>query len=177
MITIDWGNTYVIDIPQSFLTLLSGTIYELDTDIFRKELKTLEASEIGIVFPDTHTHFTEITIAGIAYARAISIIVPYSVEFEDGQYTVILRGSNNNIWDVQGGILQQNQVQLVPTNSAGLINNQTGVSNAAAELIAGKVWDLLTADHTNAGSFGKAIEIINQGVKDGSIFIPHQTDI
>ena len=118
-ITIDW-TTKVISVPQADLTLISGTLYELDTDWFRLQLKDIEDGE-GMPFPDTHRHNTEVTVAGTTYARTIEIINGYSVEFEDGQYSVRLVGSNNNIFDVENGILVQNQVQVIPTNSAGLI--------------------------------------------------------
>jgi hypothetical protein len=50
----------------------------------------------------------------------VEILNPYSNEFEDGQYTIVLKESNNNIFDVENGFLVQNQVQVIPTNSAGL---------------------------------------------------------
>ena len=37
-------------------------------------------------------------------------------------------GSNNNIFDIENGILVQNQVQVIATNSAGNIVVETGVS-------------------------------------------------
>lgn len=119
-ITVTWG-TKTINVPQSYLTLLSGTIYELDSNQMRLDLKALEDDEAGMPFDDTHRHNTEVTIAGVTYARTIEIINGYQVEFEDGQYTVIIVGSNNNYHDVLAGVLAQNQVQVIPTNSAGLI--------------------------------------------------------
>ena len=113
--------TKVISIPQSDLTLESGTIYSLDSEQFRLDLKDWEDSEYGMAMPDTHRHNTTVTIAGVTYARTIEIINGYSLEFEDGQYTVIIEGSNNNFHDVLNGILVQNQVQVIPTNSAGLV--------------------------------------------------------
>lgn len=113
--------TYVITIPQADLTPVSGTLYELDTSAFRLELKSWEDSPEGIVQPKTHNHNTTVSVAGATYARAIVILAPYSIEFEDGQYTVILKNSNNNIFDVASGILVQNQVQVISTNAAGLI--------------------------------------------------------
>jgi len=118
-VTIDWA-TKVISIPQADLTLVSGTLYELDTNAFRLELKNIEDGE-GMPFPDTHRHNTEVTVAGTTYARTLEIINGYSVEFEDGQYSVRLVGSNNNFFDVEAGILVQNQVQVIPGNSAGLV--------------------------------------------------------
>jgi hypothetical protein len=99
-----------------------GTLYELDTDQLRLDLKALEANEEGIVFLDTHLHKSEYTVAGINYARAIEIINGYQIQFTpDSQWSVRLAGSNNNLFDVEAGILVQNQVQVIPTNSAGLI--------------------------------------------------------
>jgi hypothetical protein len=96
----------------------------MDTDQFRKDLKAWEANLTGGSYLlKTHLHNTEVTVAGTTFARAVEIIAPYSVEFEDGQYTIILEGSNNNIFDVASGILVQNQVQVIPTNSAGLIKD------------------------------------------------------
>jgi hypothetical protein len=119
-ISVDY-TTFIITIPQSDLTLVSGTFYTLDTDVFRLQLKDWEASVPGMAELKTHSHNTEVTIAGTTYARTIEILSPYSVEFEDGVYSVQLEGSNNNIWSVGDGILVQNSVQVIPTNSAGLI--------------------------------------------------------
>ena len=124
-ISIDWG-TKVISVPQSYLTLISGTLYELDTEQFRLDLKALEDDETGMPFPDTHRHATEVTVAGVTYARTIEIINGYSITFEDGQYSVRLVGSNNNFFDVENGILNQNQVQIISGNSAGLIVHTSG---------------------------------------------------
>jgi len=123
--------TLVIYVPKTYLNLESGTIYSLDSDVFRLDLKGLEDDEEGIAHPDTHRHNPEVTIAGVTYAKTIEIINNYSVEFEDGQYTVIIEGSNNNFHDVLNGILVQNQVQVIPTNSAGLI--VAGGAGATAE--------------------------------------------
>jgi len=124
-ISIDWG-TKVISVPQSYLTNITGTLYELDTDQFRLDLKALEDDEAGMPFPDTHRHNTEVTIAGITYARFIEIINGYSITFENGSYSVRLAGSNNNFFDVENGILNQNTVQVIAQNSAGLIVKSIG---------------------------------------------------
>lgn len=124
-ISITWG-TKVINVPQSYLTLITGTLYELDTEQFRLDLKDLEDDEEGMPFPDTHRHNTEVTVAGVTYARTIEIINGYSITFEDGQYSVRLVGSNNNFFDVENGILNQNQVQIISGNAAGLIVHSVG---------------------------------------------------
>lgn len=124
MITIEWS-TYVIEVPQSYLTLLSGTLYELDTNQFHLDLRGIEATDLGMPHPETHTHTTEISVAGVTYARFVEILAPYSVEFEDtgAAYSVILTGSNNNIFDLNNGILVPTPlVTVIAQNSAGLIN-------------------------------------------------------
>ena len=131
-ISINWA-TKRITVPQADLTLISGTLYELDTNDFRLELKSLEDDAEGMPYVRTHIHNTEVTVAGTTYARTIEIINGYDVEFEDGQYSVRLVGSNNNIWDIENGILVQNQVQVIPTNSAGLISVPSGSGLDAAQ--------------------------------------------
>ena len=119
--------TKIISVPQADLTLVSGTIYKMDTNAFRLELNALMASEPFMPFIDPNRHNTEVTVAGVTYARVIEIINGYSVAFTpDSQWTVILEGSNNNIFDVENAILEQNQVQVIPTNSAGLIVAPSG---------------------------------------------------
>jgi hypothetical protein len=132
-ITVDWP-TKVISIPQSDLTLISGALYEADTEAIRLSLHSLSASEDGLPFQRIFNHNTAVTVAGTTFARTIEIINGYSIEFEDGQYSVRLVGSNNNLFDVENGILVQNQVQVIPTNSAGLISVNLGS-------IADGVWD------------------------------------
>ena len=121
-LSVTW-DTKVINVLQADLTLISGALYSMDTDQFRKDLNNLSDSEEGIVFDTTHEHTAEKTIAGDTFARFIEIINGYTVSFEDLQYTVKLIGSNNNIFDE--GVIVHNQVSIIPTNSAGLINQAT----------------------------------------------------
>ena len=131
-ITIDYL-TKIILVPQADLTFISGTLYTMDTDAFRLALADLQDDEEGIPFDTIYQHNTEVIVAGTTFARTIEIINGYSIEFEDGQYTVRLEGSNNNIFDVEAGILVQNQVQVIPTNSAGLIISGAGGSGLTPE--------------------------------------------
>lgn len=114
-ISINWG-TKVISVPKADLTLISGTLYELDTDWFRLQLKDLEDSDPGMAYLDTHIHKTESVLSGVTYARIFEIINGYTVTFEDGNYAVNLVGTNNNILDVTN----RNQVGVGSGNSAGL---------------------------------------------------------
>jgi hypothetical protein len=120
-ISINWTNKVIL-VPKTDLTYLSGSSYELDVNWLRLSLKGIEDGTEGIVFLDTHRHNTELTLSGVTYARAVEIINGYTVEFEDGQYTVVCVGANHNLADVKVA----NQVSLIIGNSAGLIAVSTG---------------------------------------------------
>lgn len=116
--------TRVIFVPQADLTPLGGSRYELDVDWFRLQLKDLEDDDAGMSAPDTHRHNTTVTLAGVTYARTVEIINGYTVEFENGTYTVNCVGANHNIGDVK----VVNSVSLIINNSAGLQVVETPVS-------------------------------------------------
>jgi hypothetical protein len=121
--TMDWL-TGTITVPQSDLSFVSGTLYAQDTRAWWDEMKALEASEEGMPFIDIQRHGEETTIAGVTYSQGIEIINSYTITYEDGQYAARLDGSNNNLFDE--GILNRNQVSIIPTNSAGLQVVDTG---------------------------------------------------
>jgi len=121
-ISIDW-ETRIITVPRADMTLIQSTpveIRELNLNDFRLNLKDLEDGEDGIVYPDTHSHNTEVLLGGIVYARVIEIINGYTVTFENGTYAVNLVGANSNVGDV----VNLNFVSIRSSNSAGLISNQ-----------------------------------------------------
>lgn len=116
--TIDWP-TKVITVPKSDTSLVSAGPPEIrshNTDTFRLQLKDLEDSVDGMVFPHTHTHTAPVTVGGVTLARVVEIINGYTITYENGSYAVNLDGSNNNIGDV----LNLNNVQVRSNNSAGL---------------------------------------------------------
>lgn len=129
-----------ISVPQSDLTLVSGTLYTMDTEgYFRQSLMALLASEDYIWCEDAYKHNTEVTVVGVTYARFIEVINMFAVEFTpNSQWTVVLEGSNNNIFDVGGMVLVQNQVQVIPSNAAGLIVAESSYTPAQ---ISDAVWD------------------------------------
>jgi len=146
-ITID-NLTQVITVPQADLTLISGTLYEMDTEVdFRQKIIAALATEECITEIDAIRHNAEVTVAGVTFARTIEIINGYSVTFTpDSQWTVRLVGSNNNIFDVENGVLNQNQVQVISQNSAGLQIVSGG--------IASDVWGAALSSFTVAGTMG-----------------------
>ena len=116
--------TKVISVPQADLTFVSGTLYTLDSNQFRKDVMAILDNQTHIWMPDAFEHNTEVTVAGTTYARTIEFINGYSVTFEDtgSAYTVRIEGSNNNIFDVDNGVLNPtDKVTVISTNSAGLI--------------------------------------------------------
>ena len=119
--SVDWPNK-LITVPQADLSLVSGTLYTMDTETyFRTSLMALMDDEQGMAWPTPLRHNTEVTVAGVTYARTIELINGYQVQFTpNSQWTVRLEGSNNNLFDVENSVLVQNQVQVIPTNSAGL---------------------------------------------------------
>lgn len=180
-ISVDWS-TKTINIPQSYLTLLSGTLYELDTNQLRLDLKALEAEVVdsgagGMAFDDTHRHSTEAVISGFVYSRTIEIINGYSIVFEDGQYAVNLAGSNNNILDVT----TRNQVSVGSQNSAGLILGTANVTSTDVINISDAVWNAITLTHTATGSFGFLMTelrktFLNRLTKSGSTVTIYDDD-
>ena len=144
MITIDWA-TFIITVPKSYSSLLQASpeVRELDVNQFRLDLKDLEDTVEGMAAPKTHNHTTEYILSGISYARAVEILDPYTVEFEDGQYSISLTGANNNLLDVKVA----NQVSLLANNSGGLINSEA--INDQSYLLA-KVW--IDKDNGSAGT-------------------------
>lgn len=164
-ITINWS-TKVITVPQSYLSHISGAIYELDVNQLRLDLKDIEDSEEGSAFPDTHRHNTEVTLAGTTYARAVEIINGYTVLFEDvgTPYTVQCSGANHNIGDVK----VVNQVSLIIGNAAGLIvgSGGGGSSYTPAE-VADAVWS-----HSSAVDVAAKLAIIQKILRNKTVTNP-----
>jgi len=139
--SIDYSGAIIrIIVPVADLTVLDAgppVLYELDTDAFFDDVKLLEADHIGICFQNAIDHNPPYTVFGDTFARKIEIMnstntnpvlggVPNTEEYEvfftpDTAASVKLTGSNNNIADLQNGILANSIVQVIPTNSAGLI--------------------------------------------------------
>ena len=152
-ISIDWASK-VISIPQNYLTNISGTLYELDVDQFRLDLKELEDDPDGMAFPQTHNHNTTVTLSGVTYARTFEIINGYTVTFEDtgAPYRVRFTGANHNIADVTN----YDRVSLIVGNSAGLVEVDTGGGGSSAAEIATAVVNRSTSG-ASAGSIGDGI--------------------
>jgi len=120
-ITIDYTtHPHIIQVPQADLTLVSGSLYSYDVNVFRLALRALEDDVIGMAFPHTHDHNEDVTVGGILLVDVVIInFADYFVEFEDLVYTVRLEGANHNIADE--GVIVHNQVSVITQLSAGLV--------------------------------------------------------
>jgi hypothetical protein len=127
--------TKVISVPQADCTFVTGTFYRLPTkSTFKAQVDAIMAGEHGMPFDHPIDHNKDYTVAGVTYAPKVEIINGYSVQFTpDSQWSVELTESNNNLWDIENGVLVQNQVQVIPTNSAGLIQVTSGSGLSSAQ--------------------------------------------
>lgn len=143
--SIDWASG-VIHVPKADLTALGGERYQLDMDDWRLELRALEASEAGQVWPETHERSDPYTISGTTYAQGINFVNGYTIEFEDGVYEVRLVGANTNVADVK----VVNSVSVIPSNAAGLIRvtSGSGVLPSDVAEIATAARDAILSDST-----------------------------
>jgi len=129
------GPTKVITVNQIDCTLVSGSLYSLDTEaVFRTQVNAWSASEEGLPYQRPIDHNSEYTVFGATYARKVEVINSFSVQFlPDTDWSVLLQGSNNNIADIENGILIKNSVLPIPNNAAGLIVRESGVSGLTAQ--------------------------------------------
>jgi len=128
-------STYVITVPKADLTLIQSSpteIRELNSNTFRMWLADWADSEAGQPMPYPFRHNTEVVIDGLAYARTIEILSPYTITFENGTYQVNIVGSNNNIHSKKN----VNSVSVVPNNSAGLVNIRAAEDGAFGKEVA-----------------------------------------
>lgn len=157
--------TFVITVQRADMTLIATTpseIRQLDSNVFRGWLHDWSDSPDGMGMPFPFRHNTEVIIDGLAYARTIEILPPYTVTFEEGAYQVNIVGSNNNIHSRRN----LNSVSIVPSNSAGLIgmSDMYAATEANKRLIEGlrphhrgygNIWyyDPVHGNNINSGKF------------------------
>jgi hypothetical protein len=116
-LSVDWTSG-VITIPKADMSLVQASPFEiraLDVETFHQDLRAIHASTEGAPYTTTHNHTREYTLSGVTYPRAMEILSPYTVEFENGTYGVVAQGGNQNILDVKVA----NQVSFLGNNSGG----------------------------------------------------------
>lgn len=116
--SVNW-NTKVITLLQSYMVDQGGGVYQLDIEQLRNDLMEVLASDVGIVFEDTHFHATEQTISGTTFARSVVFLDPYTFTFSpDGGWIATCTGANHNLQDRYNNTTGPT---LLPNLSAGLV--------------------------------------------------------
>ena len=121
-ISIDWGTSTIL-VPKSAMVLVQSTpnvVYQLDVFAFKVELGNQLDDTDGMSYTDIFSHNPPVSVGGVELARVLQILSPYTVTFENGQYSVNLTGANNNVADR----VNTNQVSIRTSNSAGLVTSQ-----------------------------------------------------
>jgi len=154
--------TRVINFPKADLTLISGVLFQMDVNQLRLDLKDLEDDSLGMPLVDSHIHATEVLLSGVTYARFFELINGFTIEIEDGQYTVQFVGANHNLADAR----VQNQVSYVIGNSAGLIV----VAGVSTEVDVVKVFgSAIAAQMLMKGTKGNVFGSVGSGSTSTSI--------
>lgn len=150
-IDVDWAgadlNPYRIFIPKADMPIIQASpeIRELALDDFRLALRDIEATVEGAPWPETHTYRPPSTLSGTTFARQVRILAPYTVEFEDGLYSVSITGGNHNIGDVN----VKNSVSLIIVLSGGAIEVATPETQKIRDM-----WQLAGLDPANPAQMG-----------------------
>lgn len=161
MLTVDWP-TYVVNVPQSYLTALGGVDYRLDIIQVWDDLRELEATDDGRSRSFTCTSVPPRVQDGVPLPRELTILVPYTFSFEDTgtPYRVLFDGANNNIQSRTNLIAN---VSTASANSPGLVevaNPDLAQALAAIAAIATRIdadQELLVGGTWNALEAGTAI--------------------
>lgn len=140
----------IITIPKAdtvYVSTNAATGYEIrtyDEYALMRELADYLDSEAGAPLPSAFNHNTNVTIAGVVYARALTFLDPYTITFENGTYQVkLVGGTNNNMLDV----LNPNGVSVIAANSAGLQTvGGSGSAPTAAEVAAAVLASLMATE-------------------------------
>ena len=115
-ITVDYSVTpFLITIPQSDLTLITGTQYQLTVDTFWLLLRDFTDNENAVPQPKLYrrTPATASTPSITEIEEAY-----YALQFENGAYSVNIINGNTNIREVE----VKNTVSVNTNNTTGFIN-------------------------------------------------------
>jgi len=115
-LSCDWP-TKVITILQSELTLVGGTYYTLDVTYYFQLLRELNSSAEGIAETIGFPLYLN-TSPTTGTPRIVDIINGYTIQFEDGLYSVDFIDGNVNWRTVE----IRNQVSIGTNNTAALID-------------------------------------------------------
>lgn len=117
----DWPN-YIFHVPKDTLPLVQSVpteIRECSLNWLRLQILALEDDPEAMTFPTVFSHFPEVTLGSLTFAKVMEMLEPYTITFEDGQYAVDLTGANSNF----GDRVNVNQVSVRSANSAGMTSS------------------------------------------------------
>ena len=125
-ISVDYSTAspWLITIPQSDLTLESGTKYTLTVDEFWILLRDFTDNEVNVPKPKLYSRIP----ATPSTPSITNIEDDYELEFEDGSYSVNIIEGNTNIREVE----VKNTVSVNTNNTTGYSIVETGVSGLTA---------------------------------------------
>jgi len=115
-LSCDW-NTKIITVPQSDLSLDSGTKYNLDVTYWFQLLRELMGSIEGVAETVNFPLYSN-TPPTSSTPRIVDVTSGYTVQFENLPYSVELINGNTNIRDVE----IKNQVSVGTNNTTGFID-------------------------------------------------------
>jgi hypothetical protein len=127
----------------------------LDILAFKEEVRVLETSAEGIYYDQVIT-FKRVDLGGGAFFPAVDLINGYQLKFPTaGNYTIV--------GNISGTIVPVAGVYVERKTSAAfaVVADSSGGPSVIDEL----------------NNIQSNLEIINQGVQDASIFVPHTTDL
>lgn len=115
-LTVDYSTVtpWLITIPKSDLTLITGTQYQLTVDEFWILLRDFTDNETPVARPKLYSRIP----ATSSTPSITTIDDDYSLEFEDGLYSVNIINGNTNIREVE----VKNQVSVNTNNTTGFID-------------------------------------------------------
>jgi hypothetical protein len=148
----------IITIPRDDLIFVDP-VYELDTIWFINEVRADISNQTRIWIEDVYIRTPDVgPIVGTVYAGTIQLINGWRIQFDpDELYSVLLTGSNNDLWDIAGGKLVPQNVQVIPTNSAGLVIN--------ASITPQDVWEYVFSSGNKA-----ELELLRARINAGNAF-------
>jgi len=113
-LSVNW-NTGLITCPQSDLTLVSGTKYQITVDYLWQLLRDRSDDEDALAYPILYTNIPSTA----STPRIVEINDDYyTFQFENGNYSVNIINGNTNIRDVE----VKNNVSIGTNNTTGFIN-------------------------------------------------------
>jgi len=110
---LDWTNK-IITVPKAELSLSGGTHYTITVDFWFQLLREANETEEGIVYDTMYNNIPPTA----STPRIVEVVNGYTVQFENGLYSVEFINGNTNFRDVE----IKNTVSVGTNNTTGFID-------------------------------------------------------